>query len=51
MGALLNLSESNGRQKPAGTIKVPLRYHQDKPCLRILEGCPANHDVLSLAEF
>jgi hypothetical protein len=28
-------------------IKVPLRYHQDRRLPRFLEGCPANHAVLS----
>src|ERR1700730_15414393 len=30
-----------------GPIKVPLLYHQDRGWCRFLEGCPANHAVLS----
>src|SRR3984893_8420514 len=37
-------------QRPAEArrpIKVPLSYYQDRHWPRFLEGCPANHAVLS----
>src|ERR1700694_146449 len=43
------LCEPIREQRPAearGSIKVPLRYHQDRGWLRILVGCPANHAAL-----
>src|ERR1700733_14263240 len=44
------LKEPMREQRPAearGPIKVPVRYHQDRGWPRFLEGCPANHAVLS----
>src|SRR5882672_6317537 len=41
--------EPSREQPPAearGPIKVPLLYHQDRGCIRFLEGCPANHAAL-----
>src|SRR5256885_3014045 len=41
--------EPSREQPPAearGPIKVPLPYHQDRGCIRFLEGCPANHAAL-----
>src|ERR1043166_8889636 len=32
-------------------IKVPLRNHLDRSLPRFLEGCPANHAMLSPAHF
>jgi hypothetical protein len=32
-------------------IKVPLRNHLDRCLPRFLEGCPANHAMLSPAHF
>jgi hypothetical protein len=32
-------------------IKVPLRNHLDRCLPRFLEGCPANHAMLSTAHF
>ena len=34
-----------------GLIKVPLPFHQDRCWTRFLEGCPANHAVLSTGQF
>src|SRR4051812_35858442 len=50
MGAVRNLAERSGRQKPAASkvpCKVPSHYHQDRRLQRFLEGCPANQRVLA----
>src|ERR1700724_2977050 len=35
-------------EEACAPIKVPLSYHQDRHWARFLEGCPANHAILSL---
>src|ERR1700730_7799029 len=50
-GGLPEPIRERGLAEARGPIKVPLRYHQDRYGPRFLEGCPANHAVLSRAQF
>src|ERR1700740_1923306 len=51
MGAFRNPSREKRPAEARRLIKVPLPYHQDRGWTRFLEGCPANHAVLSGAEI
>src|SRR5260370_2134428 len=50
-GCSVELIREQGLEEAGREIKVPLRNHLDRCLPRFLEGCPANHPMLSPAHF